>query len=141
MQVGCICHHDAFYASSDTGEMLGKYLLVLAVPAGGDVVFRLLTSQHPEVRPPACHHGPPYPGFGLGIPGGALDRLTWVDLRGQDDYDIDVFRGKHSRRIIREMFHLDPALLRNALACAAAADDTSRHQARHIQDAMATLAG
>lgn len=121
--------------------MLAKYLLVLAVPAGDDVVFRLLTSRHAEVHPPGCHHGPPYPGFGLGIPGGALAQPTWVDLRAQDDYDIDVFRGKHSRHVVREIFHLDPALFRNVLACAATADDTSRRQASYIQDAMAALAG
>ncbi len=139
--VGGIYHHDAFYADPETGDLLGKYLLILALPQGGEIVFRVLTSRHASHRPPGCHHGDPYPGFALGVPGNGLSKPTWVDLRAQDDYDIDVFRGRLGKRIVRWVMPLDAETLRAAMACAAAADDTSRHQARCIRDAMAELGG
>lgn len=139
MRVGCVYHHDAFYSDRDTGELLGKYLVILALPTGGDVVFRVLTSRHAHTRPPGCHHGSPYPGFAIGVPGGELDRPTWVDLREQDDYDTDVFRGRIARQLIRPVLQVDPATLRELLTCAAGADGTTRHQGRHIQDAMAAV--
>ena len=141
MQVGGIYHHQAFYAAPITGELLGKYLAVLAIPVGGDVVFRLLTSPYAELRPPGCHHGAPYPGYGLGVAGGELLRPTWIDLRGQDDYDVDVFQGRIRKGQIRHVLTLGSAVARCVLECAAAADDTVRQQARHIQDAMAALGG
>ena len=141
MLVGSIYHHAGFYASPDTGELLDKYLLVMAVPSGGDLVFRPLTSRYPDLRPPECHHGAPYPGFGLGVPGGELQRPSWVDLRGQEDYDIDVFRGRMRKGQIRHVMNLDASMTRRVLLCAASAEDTTRRQARHIQDAVAVLAG
>ncbi|MFC4820880.1 hypothetical protein [Dokdonella ginsengisoli] len=141
MQVGGIYHHDAFYAAPDTGESLGKYLIVLAVPAGDDVVFRLLTSRYAELRPPECHHGAPYPGYGLGVPGGELQRLTWVDLRSQEDYDIDVFRGRMRKGHIRHVLTLNASTTRSVLLCVAGAQDTTRQQARHVRDSMAVLNG
>jgi hypothetical protein len=99
----------------------------------------VLTSRHAHARPQGCHHGAPYPGYSLGIPGGELDRPTWVDLREQDDYDIDVFGGRLRRGLIREVFQLPPSTLREALACAAAADDTTYRQSRHIRDALAEI--
>ncbi|MCB1643210.1 MAG: hypothetical protein KDI37_15885 [Xanthomonadales bacterium] len=137
IKVGGIYHHDAYYADPDTGELLGKYLLVLALPAGDDIVFRVLTSRHARLRPSGCHHGNPYPGYALGTPGGELSKPTWVDLRPQDDYDADVFLGRLRKGSIRFVAQLDAERLRAAMACAAAADDTSNHQARCIRDAMA----
>lgn len=139
MHVGSIYRHADFYVSADTGESLAKFLIVLALPPGGDVVLRVLTSRHAHARPAGCHHGAPYPGFALGAPGGQLAQPTWVDLRAQDDYDVDVFRGRLSRGVISEALRLDGVLLRALLACAASADDTSREQARHIRDAMAAV--
>ncbi|MBD8527835.1 hypothetical protein [Pseudomarimonas arenosa] len=139
MQVGCIYHHNAFYADRDSGELLGKYLLILALPAGGDVVFRVLTSRHADLRPPGCHHGAPYPGFALGVPGGELAKPTWVDLREQDDYDLEVFRGRTTKGLIRPVRQLNDTLLRAVLECAAGADDTTPRQERHMRDAMAAL--
>lgn len=135
--VGGIYYHAAYYADPDTGELLGKYLLVLALPAGDDIVFRVLTSRHAHLRPSGCHHGDPYPGYSLGTPGGELSKPTWVDLRPQDDYDADVFLGRLKKGTIRLVAQLDTVQLRAAMACAAAADDTSHHQARCIRDAMA----
>jgi hypothetical protein len=137
VRVGCVYHHEAFYADGDTGEVLGKYLVILAAPQRADLVFRVLTSRHAQWRPPGCHHGAPYPGFALGVPGGELTRPTWVDLREQDDYDSDVFRGRLERGLIREVQQLPAGLLRDLLDCAASADDTTPRQERHMRDAMA----
>lgn len=139
MRVGCIYHHDAFYANRETGEQLGKYLVVLALPPGDDLVFRVLTSRHADMRPPGCYRGVPYPGFGLGVPGGELTRPTWVDLREQSDYDSDVFQGRIERGVIRPVMQLDAALLRKVIECATGADDTTPRQERHMRDALTAV--
>lgn len=141
MHVGRVYHHEAFYADAETGELRGKYLVILGKPEADDVVFRVLTSRHAHVRPEGCHHGVPYPGFSLGILGGELPRPTWVDLREQDDYDADVFRGRLGKGLIRPVLQLDHGVLRSLLECAAGADDTTPRQERHMRDAMAALAG
>jgi len=82
----------------------------------------------------------PYSGFPLGAPGGELSWPTWVDLRQQDDYDSDVFRGRMVKNIIRSVLQLAPGQLRDLLECAANADDTTPNQGRKIRDALASLA-
>jgi len=139
VRIGGVYHHEAFYADSDTGELLGKYLVILALPVRGDIVFRVLTSRHAHARPTGCYHGAPYPGFALGVLGGELNRPTWVDLREQDDYDGDVFRGRMGKGIIRPILQLDATLLRELLHCAANADDATPRQERHMRDVMAAL--
>lgn len=139
MQVGCIYFHDAFYTDSTTGEVRSKYLIILALPPGGDVVFRLLTSRHASLRPAGCFHGMPYPGFALGVPGGRLTQPTWVDLREQDDYDADAFKGRVSRGVLSAVDDVAKGVLRNLLTCAANADGTTRQQSRHILDTISTL--
>lgn len=141
MRVGGIYRHEAFYADRESGELLPKYLVILALPHAGDVVFRVLTSRHASVRPQGCHHGVPYPGFWLGIPGGELAQATWVDLREQDDYDPDVFRGRLEKGVIRPVLQLESGVLRSLLDCATRADDTTPRQERNMRDAMAALAG
>lgn len=139
MRVGGIYRHADFYFAADTGVALPKFLVILALPPRGDVVLRLLTSRHAYARPIGCHHGAPYPGFALGVPGGQLTQPTWIDLRAQDNYDVDVFRGRLDRGVISHALQLDNALVRALLECAASADDTSREQACHIRDAMAAV--
>jgi len=138
MRPGEIHFRRNFYADPDTGEMRGKYLLVLAHLPGGDIVFRLLTSR-PHGRPetPRCYHGDPYPSFFLGIPGGSLDRPTWVDLRGSDDYDSASALRDGKQGILTPTSTLDALTLREVLACVAAANDTTRLQERAIRDQMA----
>ena len=113
MRVGRIYDHAAFYGDSFSGELLGKYLVILALPKAGDVVFRVLTSRHAPLRPSGCHHGTPYPGFSLGVPGGVLTRPTWVDLREQDDYDSNVFQGRIDNGLIRPQQQLHSQQLGN----------------------------
>lgn len=61
---GQIWRHDRFYLDSDAGTWRAKFLLVLAV-AGGDVVYRLLTSRALRSTDPRCSHADPYPSFYL----------------------------------------------------------------------------
>lgn len=123
--------------------MKAKYLVVLAPTRGGDVVWRLLTSRHADVRreQPRCDHGVPYPGFYLGVIGTAhrLGRKSWLDLRGLDDGD-----GPEVGRLLRDgvlavAATLGGELLRDVLTCAAAADDTAMAQERAIRDQLAAL--
>lgn len=140
MRPGEVYFRRDFYIDRDTGESKGKYLLALAILPGGDIVFRLLTSR-PHGRPeaPPCFHGDPYPGFFLGVPGPPLNNKTWVDLRGSDDYDGSSAAGDQSRGTLTPVMALNPATLRAVLACAAAANDTTRLQERAIRDLAATL--
>jgi hypothetical protein len=67
---GQIFRHTRYYRD-DSGWQT-KYLLVLTGTAD-DFVIRLLTSRaHGRPEQPPCYHGDPYPGFYLGIIGGAL---------------------------------------------------------------------
>lgn len=138
VKVGDIYRHAKFYQDSATGQLLPKFLIVLALPHGGDVVMRLLTSRNGSVRPrsPPCHHGNPYPGFYLGVLGGRLGAESWIDLRHHDDLDIDAFQNKLVKGVITLEATLAVAPLRAALECVAAADDTSRQQERDIRDAV-----
>lgn len=140
MRPGEIHFHRNFYVDPDTGEFRGKYLLALAYLPGGDIVFRLLTSRQrgrPEVPP--CYRGDPYPGFFLGTPGAPLNRSTWVDLRGIEDYDEASAARDQTRGDLARVTTLEPNLLRAVLDCTARANDTTRLQERAIRDHMATL--
>ncbi len=111
MRPGEIHFHRNFYIDRETGEFRGKYLVVLARLPGGDIVFRLLTSrQHGRPERPPCYHGDPYPGFYLGIPGPPLDRGTWVDLRGIEDYDGASAAGEQNRGNLTLVMTLDSAV-------------------------------
>lgn len=140
-EVGDIYRHACFYADEHTGELLPKFLIVLTPVTGGELVARLITSRHAGLRPeqPSCYHGDPYPGFFLGVPGGSLDRNSWIDLRGMDDLDSDRFELDRRRGLITREMQLGHDLLCLALECAASAPDTTRYQERRIRDTLASL--
>jgi hypothetical protein len=143
LQPGTVLHHPRFYVDAETGELKAKYLVVLALTRGGDVVWRLLTNRHASMRPeqPPCHHGDPYPGFYLGVIDTAhrLGKKSWLDLRGFDDGD-----GSEVARLLRDgelavATTLAGELLRAAMICAAGADDTTPAQERAMRDQLAAL--
>ncbi len=140
MKPGEIYRHEAFYRSSETGELEAKYLVLLAALPAGDFVARLLTSR-PHGRPesPACSHGHPYSSFYLGVLGGPLGAKSWVDLRYLDDFDeLEFQRRLNSRRVV-PVAALSKSTLLDLLDCAASAEDTTRLQERAIRDALASL--
>lgn len=137
MLVGEIYQHDRFYRSDD-GHWQRKYFVVLALPLGADAVVRLLTSKPRPLTPP-CNHGAPYPSYFLGIVGGPLTRNSWVDLRGQPDFDADSLAILITRGEISLVATLDVDVLVDVLGCAASADDTTRAQERAMRDFIASL--
>lgn len=142
-RVGHVYSDSASYVDLQDGQLKTKYFLVLAAPDRHDVVFRFLTSRYEGVRPedPPCFHGDPYAGFYLGVLGGPLGRKSWLDLRGQDDFDHRDFIRFEGERRIQHVLELRPLpLLRSALECAASAEDTTRQQERQIRNAVAALA-
>lgn len=141
MEVGEVYRHARFYRDV-TGQLCAKYLLVLAMSDNDDVVTRLLTSRYEGIRPeqPPCHHGDPYPGYFLGILGGALNHKSWLDLRVFDDLDASELRRNLAEGVLTLTCRLAGRQLRAALECAAAAEDTTRFQERRIRDALARLA-
>lgn len=140
MQPGDIYRHEAFYLDETTGELEPKYLLVLAVPNGDDIVARLLTSRaHGRPETPPCYHGLPYGGYFLGVPGEPLTGKTWVDLRPFDDLDPAEFRKREADGILARVRELPPATLRAVIECVAGSDDTTRRQERHLRDTLVSL--
>lgn len=134
---GQIFRHPRYYRD-DSGWQT-KYLLVLTGTLDG-VVYRLLTSRaHGRPEQPPCYHGNPYPGFYLGIIGGALGAKSWLDLRQQDDYDYQTFTAHITEGSLTLEATLDQAQLCTALDCAANADDTTRQQSRRMRDERARL--
>lgn len=138
MRPGEIHLHRRFYADPSSGELLGKYLLALALTRGGDVVVRLLTSR-PHGRPlsPPCFLGDPYPGFYLGVLGGSLSRESWLDLRAADDVDPFLAERARSRGDLVLIATVSAEQFRSAAECAASARDTTREQERAIRDFLA----
>lgn len=134
---GQIYRHTRYYRA-DSGWQT-KYLLVLTGTAD-DVVYRLLTSRaHARPEQPPCYHGNPYPGFYVGIIGGALGAKTWLDLRHQDDFDRRTFATHITEGFLTLETALAQAQLCAALDCAANADDTTRQQSRLMRDQRARL--
>ena len=140
MDSGDILCHDRFYRDSTTGQIKRKFLVFLAPTPGGDWVARLLTSQaNLRVEVPICSHAHPYPGYYLGIPGGALTRKTWVNLRWLADFDFyDVVR-LTKVGTMRKAAELRGSTLNQLLACAADAIDTTRQQERALRDQIALI--
>jgi hypothetical protein len=137
---GEIYRHEAFYRSSETGELEPKYLVLLAALPAGDFVARLLTSRpHGRRENPACSHGHPYPSFYLGVLGGPLGAKSWVDLRYLDDFDEPEFQRRVNSKRIVSVTVLSNSILLDLLDCAASAEDTTRLQERAIRDTLALL--
>lgn len=68
-----------------------------------------------------------------------MDKKTWVDLRGIEDYDGSSATGEQTRDILVRIMALDTSRFRAVLDCVAAANDTTRMQERAIRDQMAAL--
>lgn len=140
IEPGQIYRDRRFYRDS-AGEFKSKYVLILAISPGNDLIFSLLTSrQHGRPTDPRCFHGHPYPGFYLGTLGNPLSRDSWLDLRGLHEAEHDAFLRDMADHIISPITALEAAVLLESLDCAAAAEDTTRHQERTILDTRARLA-
>jgi len=130
-----------FYADVANGQLLPKFLLVLArAKRSNDVVWRLLTSRcHGRPEAPACYHGDPYPGFFMDIinPEAGLGKKTWLDLRAMDDGDAYQVHADLDSGGLRYICTIDAAQLRLASLCAAGADDTTTEQEASIRDQLA----
>lgn len=136
MTPGQIYRHSHFYTGND-GSPRPKFFLILAIGQDGDVINRLLTSGSTgTIRPeqPPCFHGDPYPGFFLGVLGGRLGTKSWLDLRGLDDFDADLLALGIRRGNLTLETTLTGTVFRDALLCAAAANDTSRRQENAIRN-------
>jgi len=136
---GEIFRHSRFYRDHE-GIWQAKYLLILAFSPGRDIVYRLLTSE-PHGRPttPPCHHGNPYSGYFLGVPGAPMTRQTWLDLRAADDYDADCFTEHVSVGWLQFALNLPLVQFCEALSCAASAEDTTNQQSRAMFDQRARI--
>jgi hypothetical protein len=131
---------DRFYLDTGSGELLPKYVLVLAVGRAGDIVGRLLTSRsHGRPEQPPCYHGDPYPGYYLGVIGGPLAAKSWLDLRKLEDLDgFDVAR-KKGQGMATPTVVLERELFIDVLDCAARAEDTTVRQSRDMLDVLNRL--
>jgi hypothetical protein len=112
-------------------------MLVLARLPGDDLVVRLLTSRpHGRPKDPPCYQGDPYPSFFLGVPGGQLQRESWVDLRHLDDFDADDVRKEQRRGNLTMVMSVERPLFHQILACVASAYDTTRMQEQAIRNLL-----
>ncbi|MSQ70495.1 MAG: hypothetical protein EXR27_04270 [Betaproteobacteria bacterium] len=134
---GDIHRHGSFYRGND-GNWFPKFLLVLAFSPSRDIVYRLLTSE-PHGRPtiPPCHHGNPYSGYFIGVPGGPLTRPTWIDLRSADDYDEKYFTEEMAADRLAFVVKLPFPKFCDVLSCAAGSEDTTNQQSRAMRDQRA----
>lgn len=134
-------YRDSRFYCNPAGEFKSKYVLILAISPGDNLIFSLLTSQqHGRPTDPRCYHGNPYSGFYLGTLGNPLSRDSWLDLRRLHEAECDAFLRNMADQIIEPIAALETAALLESLDCAAAAEDTTRHQERTILDTRARLA-
>lgn len=88
---------------------------------------------------PPCFHGLPYPGYFLGPLCKEIPLPTWLDLRALDDFDAKVLHKRSEKGIVHLIHQLGGDLLKAALSCVAAAEDTTQRQERNIRDLLAKL--
>lgn len=138
--LGEIYFHRDFYQLR--GEWHSKYMLVLGVDQADDILLALLTSQdYGRSRKPACDNGPQaqYPGFYLGVPGGCLDRNTWVDLRKLEEFEMRLFVSRAGAGRIAYTMSLNGGALRRVMECTASAEDVNMRQERLIRDLLGEM--
>ena len=119
-----------------------KYVLVLAIDARhGDSVTAVLTSR-PNGLPtdPACWQGNPRCGYYRGVPGGPLNKETWVDFNGiqaLDDNDL----ARHVMQARKKLLAVTvgSSVFCAVLRCLTGYDDLERRHARLIGDLIADL--
>lgn len=129
-----------FYRDRETGELLPKYVAILALSHEGEVTMRLLTSQE-SLRPRVCSHDSVRPGYYLGVldPTGRLHEQSWIDLRAFDDVEqSDWDRLIRDGKLTREL-SLQSQVLCEALLCAIGAPDTTRQQQTAMYGSRAQL--
>lgn len=131
---GWIWRWDRFYPDARTGELLPKYLLVLAHSRGGDIVVRLLTSRAALRGDQQCSHDDTRPGYYLGVidPTVGLGKETWLDLREFDDVEPANWDKNVAAGALAQVAQLPNEVMCSLLLCAIGAQDTQRQQ----QEAM-----
>lgn len=140
MKSGEIYKHAQFYPNAETGELLPKFFLVLALTPADDIVARLLTSRpHGRRETPPCSHGDPYPSYYIGVIGAPLDKKSWLDLRKFDDLDSATINGNTKRGLVTHVATVAGQVLFDLMECAANAEDTTTQQSRYILDALSEL--
>jgi len=138
---GQIWQDDCYYLDRRSGECMRKYVLVLAIEAGGDPITAVFTSKPNGLteRPP-CSLGAPREGYFIGIPGGAFGKPTWVDFSSVhtlDARDLALHVAQGRTKLLKQS--LDAVALCAVLRCLLRSDDITNRQARWIGDTAASL--
>lgn len=140
-QIGEIYLHTDFYERN--GRWLNKYLLVFGVTPADNVLFALLTSQdYGRHRAPPCDNGPQahYPGYYLGVLGGALQKDSWIDLRELVEIDALDWQARSGDGVLLRETALDSGTLRPAIECTASAEDAATtRQEKFLRDVLSQL--
>ena len=129
-KVGEIWLHTAFYHCKESGELLPKFLAILGITQGSDIVLRLLTSR-PNLRELAkCSHDETTPGYFLGAfdPENGLRNDTWLDLRGLEDLDVLQWDRTFAKGVLTKKSTIPADEFCDLLLCAIRARDTSGYQ-------------
>ncbi len=67
-----------------------------------------------------------------------MHRESWLDLRALNDFDASDVNKAEKRGDLSLVKMLDSGLFRQAMICAASANDTTRLQERALRDLIAT---
>ncbi len=123
------------YLDEETGEYKRKYVLILATsPSGDEALSAVLTSKSNGLREePACDPGPPRAGYFVGVPGGGLMKLTWVDFSGVKDQDDFEFKKLLKNGRITPMDLVLPVdVFCGVLRCLSKSEDINNRQHRWL---------
>lgn len=138
-QPNTLWRDEQYYLNKETGELMPKYVLILAVSDDGDdALSAVLTSKPNGLREePACDLGPPRAGFFLGVPGGVLGQPTWVDFSSAEDQEAWTFQKRiKSGRVNSTNVTLDMRLYCNVLRCLRQSEDLAKKQHRWLADTL-----
>ncbi len=133
-------YYDPHFRFPD-GAMKGKLFIILGLAPSDDyIVARTTSNPQRKSWHYGCHNDEPDPNFFIPIGRQVFHKDTWINLDYLVDLDARDFKAKIKARDIQHKDRLPVDILKDLMACAASADDTTQLQEKVIRDTLTTLA-
>ena len=122
------------------GAIKGKYFAILGLAPSKDYIVARTTSKGQRKSwQYGCHNDEPDANFCIPIGRGVFPLDTWICLDYLMDMDVCELNAKLKAGSIGQTGTLPGNILKDLLACAACADDTTHRQEQVIRDILANL--
>lgn len=122
------------------GASKGKLFIILGIAPSNDyIVARTTSNPQRKSWQYGCHNDEPDPSFCIPIGRNVFPLDTWICLDYLMDLDDYELKAKTKMGSIEQKGVLPGDILRDLLACAASAEDTTYQQEQTIRDILAEL--